>query len=101
MHSIALLITLVLTGTQYQYALLEKGYQPQPTATQADLFTWLSWGVLQGLTLPGLRRFDRGRSGLDRIPRLGQEQPPVQRTRRGIGDRVDTQPDLTVPDLAQ
>jgi RsiW-degrading membrane proteinase PrsW (M82 family) len=76
MHSIALLITLVLTGTQYQYALLEKGYQPQPTATQADLFTWLSWGGLVVVSLIGIgwliavrRKADReARAVLWRIP---------------------------------
>src|SRR3954454_120770 len=76
MHSIALLITLVLTGTPYQFALLEKGYQPQPTATQADLFTWLSWGGLVVVSLIGIgwliavrRKADReARAVLWRIP---------------------------------
>src|SRR3954451_10164931 len=33
MHSIALVVTLLLTGTPYQYALIERGYQPDPTPT--------------------------------------------------------------------
>src|SRR3954470_21308322 len=54
MHSIALLLTLVLTGTPYQYRLLEQGYQAQPTDTQATLFTILSWGGLVLVSLIGL-----------------------------------------------
>jgi RsiW-degrading membrane proteinase PrsW (M82 family) len=66
MHSIALIVMLLLTGTPYQYRLLEQGYQAQPTATQADLFTVLSWGGLILVSLIGLawllavrRRADR------------------------------------------
>lgn len=54
MHSIALLVTLVLTGTRYQFALLERGYEPRPTGTQADLFTILSWGGLIVVSLIGI-----------------------------------------------
>jgi RsiW-degrading membrane proteinase PrsW (M82 family) len=54
MHSIALMIMLVLTGTPYQYALLERGYQPEPSATQADLFTALSCGGLVLVSLIGI-----------------------------------------------
>jgi RsiW-degrading membrane proteinase PrsW (M82 family) len=76
MHSIALLVTLVLTGTPYQFALLERGYQPQPTAAQADLFTVLSWGGLVVIALVGIawllavrRHADREARGvLWRIP---------------------------------
>src|SRR3954452_18035396 len=53
MHSIALLLTLVLTGTPYQYGLLQRGYQPDPTPTQAGLFTALSWGGLAVVSLIG------------------------------------------------
>ena len=35
------------------------------------------------------------------VPRLGQEQPPIQRARRLIGDRMDRDADLHVPDLPQ
>jgi RsiW-degrading membrane proteinase PrsW (M82 family) len=66
MHSIALLVTLVLTGTPYQFQLLDRGYQPQPTGTQTDLFTVLSWGGLIIVSLIGIawlvavrRRADR------------------------------------------
>jgi protease PrsW len=76
MHSIALLITLVLTGTRYQFALLERGYQPQPTGTQVTLFTVLSWGGLIVVSLIGIawliavrRRADREEAAvLWRIP---------------------------------
>jgi RsiW-degrading membrane proteinase PrsW (M82 family) len=54
MHSIALLVTLVLTGSPYQFSLLERGYEPQPTGTQADLFTILSWGGLIVVSLIGI-----------------------------------------------
>ncbi len=54
MHSIALLVTLVLTGTPYQYSLLEKGYEPTPTADQTHLFTILSWGGLIVISLIAL-----------------------------------------------
>jgi RsiW-degrading membrane proteinase PrsW (M82 family) len=54
MHGIALALTLLLTGTPWQYALLERGYQPQPTAAQVDLFTLLSWGGLAVITLIGI-----------------------------------------------
>ncbi|HEY0533141.1 MAG TPA: PrsW family glutamic-type intramembrane protease [Actinoplanes sp.] len=76
MHSIALLITLVLTGTPYQFSLLDRGYEPQPTGTQADLFTVLSWGGLIVISLIGIawllavrRRADReARSVWWRVP---------------------------------
>jgi RsiW-degrading membrane proteinase PrsW (M82 family) len=71
MHSIALMVTLMLTGTPYQYSLLEQGYQPQPTSTQADLFTVLSWGGLVIVSLIGIgwllvvrRRADREARGV-------------------------------------
>jgi hypothetical protein len=71
MHSIALLVTLVLTGTPYRYDLLQRGYQPQPTATQAELFTALSWGGLVVVALIGIgwllavrRRADRESAGV-------------------------------------
>ncbi|MFF5288906.1 PrsW family intramembrane metalloprotease [Paractinoplanes globisporus] len=54
MHSIALLITLVLTGTPYQFQLLQRGYEPQPTDAQATLFTVLSWGGLILVALAGI-----------------------------------------------
>jgi protease PrsW len=54
MHSIALLLTLVLTGTPYQFALLERGYQPRPSASQTELFTVLSWGGLIVVSIIGI-----------------------------------------------
>ncbi|WP_189335138.1 PrsW family intramembrane metalloprotease [Actinoplanes ianthinogenes] len=75
MHSIALLVTLVLTGTPYQFALLERGYEPQPTAAQTHLFTVLSWGGLILISLIALlwlravaRKADRESPMLWRIP---------------------------------
>jgi hypothetical protein len=54
MHSIALVVTLLLTGTPYQYRLLQQGYQPQPTTAQANLFTALSWGGLLLVSIIGI-----------------------------------------------
>jgi RsiW-degrading membrane proteinase PrsW (M82 family) len=54
MQNIALVLTLVLTGTPYQFQLLERGYQTQPTGTQADLFTVLSWGGLIVVSIVGI-----------------------------------------------
>ena len=75
MHSIALLITLVLTGTPYQFDLLERGYEPEPTGTQATLFTLLSWGGLIIVSLIGIawllavrRQADQEARALWRIP---------------------------------
>jgi RsiW-degrading membrane proteinase PrsW (M82 family) len=76
MHSIALLVALLLTGTPYQYQLLERGYQPQPTAAQANLLTAFSWGGLILVSLIGIgwllavrRHADReARAVLWRIP---------------------------------
>jgi protease PrsW len=75
MHSIALVVTLVLTGTRYQFSLLERGYQPQPTGTQAELFTFLSWGGLILVSLIGIgwllvvrRRADREARTWWRVP---------------------------------
>ncbi len=76
MHSIALLLTLVLTGTPYQFGLVERGYQPQPSASQAGLFTVLSWGGLIVVSLVGIgwllvvrRRADQeARAVLWRLP---------------------------------
>ncbi|SFW87390.1 Protease prsW family protein [Amycolatopsis australiensis] len=54
MHGIALVLTLLLTGTRWQYIQLEQGYQPQPTPLQADVFTALSWGGLAVVSLIGI-----------------------------------------------
>jgi RsiW-degrading membrane proteinase PrsW (M82 family) len=71
MHSIALMVTLLLTGTPYQYRLLEQGYQAEPTASQATLFTVFSWGGLILVSLIGIgwlravrRRADREASSV-------------------------------------
>jgi RsiW-degrading membrane proteinase PrsW (M82 family) len=66
MHSIALTITLLLTGTPYQYALMQRGYQAQPTTTQEDLFTALSWGGLLLVALIGLAWLRALRNQADR-----------------------------------
>jgi RsiW-degrading membrane proteinase PrsW (M82 family) len=78
MHSIALVVTLLLTGTPYQYRLLEQGYQPQPTAAQADLFTALSWGGLILVSLIGLGWLRLVRRRADREARAVWWQIPLK-----------------------
>ncbi|MGW5744808.1 PrsW family intramembrane metalloprotease [Amycolatopsis sp. NPDC003861] len=78
MHGIALVFTLLLTGTPWQDVQLEQGYQPQPTALQADVFTVLSWGGLALVSVIGIgwllavraraRRGERPPTVLWRIP---------------------------------
>jgi RsiW-degrading membrane proteinase PrsW (M82 family) len=43
---VAVWLTLVLTATQVQWALIRMGRVPQPTQAQVHLFTMLSWGLL-------------------------------------------------------
>ncbi|WP_254896828.1 hypothetical protein [Amycolatopsis sp. Hca4] len=76
MHGIALVLTLLLTGTPWDYAQLEQGYQP--TGLQADVFTVLSWGGLALISVIGIgwllavraraRRGERQAGVLWRIP---------------------------------
>ncbi|WP_191892460.1 PrsW family glutamic-type intramembrane protease, partial [Streptomyces griseoaurantiacus] len=54
MHGIAVLLTMVLTGTSYQYQLLQLGYVPRPTPAQVHLFTTLNWVGLLMVALVGL-----------------------------------------------
>ena len=54
MHSIALVLTLILTGTPYQFQLLSRGYQPNPTPAQTQLFTVLTWGGMIVISLIGI-----------------------------------------------
>ncbi len=78
MHGIALVLTLLLTGTPWQYVQFERGYQPQPTTLQADVFTLLSWGGLALVSVVGVlwllavraraRRGERPPAVLWRIP---------------------------------
>jgi RsiW-degrading membrane proteinase PrsW (M82 family) len=69
MHSIALLVALLLTGTPYQVQLLSRGYEPDPTAAQAGLFTALSWGGLILVSLLGIAWLWRVRRRADREAR--------------------------------
>ena len=76
MHSIALLVTLVLTGSPADVGLLDQGGDPIRTETQVNLFTALSWGGLIVVSLAGLlwlrvvrRRADvEARAVLWRVP---------------------------------
>jgi protease PrsW len=77
MHSIALVLTLLLTGTPYQYQLLQRGFQPQPTAAQANLFTVLSWGGLIVVSLIGVAWLFRVRNAADQEARRVLWRVPV------------------------
>jgi RsiW-degrading membrane proteinase PrsW (M82 family) len=79
MHSIALLLTLVLTGTPYQFGLLQRGYQPEPTAAQTNLFTALSWGGLIVVSLIGIAWLLAVRRSADREARAVLWRIPVGR----------------------
>ncbi|WP_329518930.1 PrsW family intramembrane metalloprotease [Spirillospora sp. NBC_01491] len=43
MHGIAIGLSLFLTGTPWQYELLERGYLPRATDTQGHLITLINW----------------------------------------------------------
>jgi RsiW-degrading membrane proteinase PrsW (M82 family) len=43
MHQISVILTLLFTGTPWQYNLLARGYIPQPTGTQIELITFIDW----------------------------------------------------------
>jgi hypothetical protein len=53
-HSIALTLTLLITGTPWQYQLLRRGYLPQPSPEQIHVFTALSIGLLVVVALLGV-----------------------------------------------
>lgn len=69
MHGIALALTLLLTGTPWQFQLLELGVQPRPTAWQVDLFTVLSWGGLAVMAVIGIGWLLAVRRGTTRTDR--------------------------------
>jgi RsiW-degrading membrane proteinase PrsW (M82 family) len=54
MHSIALVVTLLLTGSPAQYRSLEMGWMPTPTDEQVQLFTVLSWAGLAVIAVIGV-----------------------------------------------
>ncbi|MCW2913065.1 MAG: Membrane proteinase PrsW, cleaves anti-sigma factor RsiW, family [Actinomycetia bacterium] len=54
MNEIAVVVTFLLTGTPWQYRLLEYGYMPQPTNEQVHLFTVLSNSGLALVSVLGI-----------------------------------------------
>ena len=44
--AVAVVLTLMLTATQVQWALIRMGRVPQPTQAQVHTFTMLTWGLL-------------------------------------------------------
>ncbi|NJC70789.1 PrsW family intramembrane metalloprotease [Planosporangium thailandense] len=54
MHQIAMILTLLWTGTAWQYNLLARGYLPQPTETQVRLMTFLDWAGLIVVAVVGV-----------------------------------------------
>jgi RsiW-degrading membrane proteinase PrsW (M82 family) len=79
MHSIALLLTLIITGTPAQFQLLSRGYQPNPTAAQTQLFTVLSWGGLIVVSLIGVAWLLAVRRAADREARTVLWRVPLAR----------------------
>jgi protease PrsW len=79
MHTIALVLTLLLTGTPYQYQLIERGYQPEPTPAQVNLFTVLSWGGLIVVSLIGIFWLLRVRNAADQEARTMWRVPVAAR----------------------
>jgi protease PrsW len=79
MHSIALLLTLILTGTPAQFQLLSRGYQPNPTSAQTQLFTVLSWGGMILISLIGIAWLLAVRRAADREARTVLWRVPVNR----------------------
>jgi RsiW-degrading membrane proteinase PrsW (M82 family) len=53
-RGIAVWLTLLLTATQAQWALIQLGRVPQPTQAQVHLFTMINWGLLLLDALLGL-----------------------------------------------
>jgi protease PrsW len=51
---VAVWLTVLLTATQVQWALIQMGRVPQPTQAQVHLFTMISWGLLLGDALLGV-----------------------------------------------
>ncbi|MGC9670771.1 PrsW family intramembrane metalloprotease [Planosporangium sp. 12N6] len=54
MHQISVTLTLLLTGTAWQYSLLDRGYIPQPTEAQVHLITFLDWAGLMVVSAVGI-----------------------------------------------
>ncbi|SHG99351.1 PrsW family intramembrane metalloprotease [Streptoalloteichus hindustanus] len=79
MHGIAVLLTMVLTGTSYQYRLLQLGYLPRPSPAQVHLFTLLNWIGLVVVALVGLAWL----VALRRAAELPPPPPPVPPTGPG------------------
>jgi protease PrsW len=79
MHSIALLLTLIFTGTPAQFQLLSRGYQPNPTPEQTQLFTVLSWGGMIVISLIGIAWLLAVRRAADREARTVLWRVPVAR----------------------
>lgn len=73
-RGIAVWLTLLLTGTQVQWLLIQQGRAPEVTKAQVHLFTILSWGLLGLDALVGLlilRRRWRRATTPDRRPPPG------------------------------
>jgi RsiW-degrading membrane proteinase PrsW (M82 family) len=84
MHSIALVVTLLLTGTPAQYGRLEQGGEPLPTPAQADLFTALSWGGLALVSLVGIGWLLAVRRYADREARAVWWRIPINAQRPAV-----------------
>src|SRR2546423_6127205 len=83
MHTIAVMFTLLVTGTPNQYDLLMRGYIPQPSADQVRLITEFDWGGLAVVALIGVAwlTYQWRSAPRWRPPRAGWRVPPA----RGYG----------------
>ncbi|MCP2168291.1 Membrane proteinase PrsW, cleaves anti-sigma factor RsiW, M82 family [Goodfellowiella coeruleoviolacea] len=76
MHGIAVVLTVVLTGTAWQYQLFQLGYVVAPTPLQAHLFTLINWVGLALVALLGLAWLARLRERLPRTSPAPGQTPP-------------------------
>ncbi|WP_214411534.1 PrsW family intramembrane metalloprotease [Sphaerisporangium fuscum] len=79
MHSIALVVTLLLTSSPTQRALLSHGWLPRPTEAQLESFTALYWGGLALVSVVGVGWL----VGLWRSSRRVSRTPPAWRIATG------------------
>jgi protease PrsW len=78
LQGIAVWLTLLLTATPVQWALIELGRFPRPTQTQVQVFSFLSWGLLALDALLGLALLrGRWRQAMTRQPTSPAPTPPA------------------------
>jgi RsiW-degrading membrane proteinase PrsW (M82 family) len=84
MHSIALVITLLLTSTSAQLDLLRQGWLPEPSPAQLQSFTAVYWAGLAVVALIGIAWL----LALSRVTRRPSRTPPAWRIPTGPPPRT-------------